>query len=307
MDDAWMLTGFYGNPITVNREHSWALLKQLCLKLDLPWLYMGDFNEITKAEEKKGGALRPEGQMKAFRDALDFCGFRDLGFVGLPFTWCNNQFDGEVTWIWLDRGVATPSWSQLFPTIRVHHLPGTLSDHCPLWLCSDDENVKFYKKSRPFRFEAVWLKDEGCEVVIKKAWSGRNMGEPVDRLIWKVDACRSSLQTWSRTSFGNIRRLLTQKKKQLAQAEATSMAGDHHDQIRVLRSEVYELMVKEECLWHQRSRVDWLKSGDMNTSYFHSRATQRNKRNFISKLNLNDGSVVTDEKQIGEAMVDYFK
>ena len=183
MDDAWMLTGFYGNPITVNREHSWALLKQLCLKLDLPWLYMGDFNEITKAEEKKGGALRPEGQMKAFRDALDFCGFRDLGFVGLPFTWCNNQFDGEVTWIRLDRGVATPSWSQLFPTIRVHHLPGTLSDHCPLWLCFDDENVKFYKKSRPFRFEAVWLKDEGCEVVIKKAWSGRNMGEPVDRLI----------------------------------------------------------------------------------------------------------------------------
>ena len=45
----------------------------------------------------------------------------------------------------------------------------------------------------------------------------------------------------------------------------------------------------------------------MNMSYFHSRATQRNKRNFISKLNLNDGSVVTDEKQIGEAMVDYFK
>ena len=136
------------------------LLKHLCLKLDLPWLGVGDFNEITKAEEKKGGALRPKCQMKAFREALDFCGFRDLEFVCSPFTWCNNQFDGEITWIRLDRGVATPSWSQLFPTVRVHHFPGTLSDHCPLWLCSDDENVRFYKKSRPFRFEAVWLKDE---------------------------------------------------------------------------------------------------------------------------------------------------
>jgi len=67
------------------------------------------------------------------------------------------------------------------------------------------------------------------------------------------------------------------------------------------------IMVKEECFWHQRSRVDWLKNGDMNTSYFHSQATQRNKRNFISRLNLNDGSVVTDDKHIEEALVDYFK
>ena len=48
--------------------------------------------------------------MIEFRGALDFCGFRDLGFVGAPFTWCNNQFDGVVTWIRLDRGVATASW-----------------------------------------------------------------------------------------------------------------------------------------------------------------------------------------------------
>lgn len=75
IDDAWQLTSFYGNPITANQENSWALLKHLCLKLDLPWLYVGNFNEITKAEEKKGGALRLEHQVKAFRDALDFCGF----------------------------------------------------------------------------------------------------------------------------------------------------------------------------------------------------------------------------------------
>ena len=117
----------------------------------------------------------------------------------------------------------------------------------------------------------------------------------------------SSLQKWSRLSFGNIRHMIIQKKKQLAQAETKSMAGANHEEIWVLRSEVYELMVKEECLWHQRSRADWLKRWDMNTSYFHSRATQRNKRNFISKLLLEDGSMVTDNKQIGERLVKYFK
>ena len=110
-DDAWRFTGFYGNPVTTNRELSWILLKHLCLKMDLPWLCLGDFNEIVKAEEKIGGAPRRERQMTDFRAALDFCGFCDLGFVGSPFTWCNNQFDGVVTWIRLDRGVANTAWT----------------------------------------------------------------------------------------------------------------------------------------------------------------------------------------------------
>lgn len=83
--------GFYGNPVIANREHSWVLLKHLSLKMNLPWMCIGDFNEITRAEEKMGGAPRRERQMVEFKEALDFCGFRDLGYVGAPFTYCNNQ------------------------------------------------------------------------------------------------------------------------------------------------------------------------------------------------------------------------
>ena len=66
-------------------------------------------------------------------------------------------------------------------------------------------------------------------------------------------------------------------------------------------------MVKEDILWQQRSHVEWLKSGDFNRSYFHSRATQRNRRNFISKLVLDDGLSVERDYKNGEAMVDYFR
>ena len=193
VDDAWRFIGFYGNPVTTNQEHSWTLLKHLCLKLDLPWLCLGDFNEIIKAEEKIGGAPCRERQMTDFRSAIDFCGLRDLGYVGSPFTWCNNQFDGVVTWIRLDKGVATTAWTQLFPPVRVHHIAGSLSDHYPLWVCSDDENVRFYKKGRPFRFEVVWMTDERCESVIKNAWDGNSLDNPMVRLVRKVDVCRSSL------------------------------------------------------------------------------------------------------------------
>lgn len=117
--------------VVVNQFNG-ALLKHFCLQIDLPWSCVGDFNEIVKSEEKMGVASRPERQMVAFREALDSCGVRDLWFVGSPFTWCNNQFNGAVTWITLDRGVAKPSWSQIFPSVRVHHIAGSLSDHSPL-------------------------------------------------------------------------------------------------------------------------------------------------------------------------------
>lgn len=64
-------------------------------------------------------------------------------------------------------------------------------------------------------------------------------------------------------------------------------------------------MVKE--MWHKRSREEWLKAGDLNTRYFHSRATQQNRRNFISKLTCeDDGQVVEDEQKIGEMMASYY-
>ena len=63
MDDAWRITGFYGNPDSANREDSWSLLHDLSHCYSLPWICIGDFNEILRAEEKQGWLDRPEHQM----------------------------------------------------------------------------------------------------------------------------------------------------------------------------------------------------------------------------------------------------
>ena len=51
------------------------------------WLCVGDFNKITKSNEKLGGRLRLYNQMKNFHDVLDEGGLMDLGFVGSKFMW----------------------------------------------------------------------------------------------------------------------------------------------------------------------------------------------------------------------------
>lgn len=68
------------------------------------------------------------------------------------------------------------------------------------------------------------------------------------------------------------------------------MAGrGGHAWIKALTNEIHKLMEKEECMWHQRSRTDGLKFGDQNTKYFHCRGTDRNKRNFITSLENEQG------------------
>jgi hypothetical protein len=47
----WRITGFYCHPKRGLRVSSWALLRQLHDARSLPWLVMGDFNEVMSLEE----------------------------------------------------------------------------------------------------------------------------------------------------------------------------------------------------------------------------------------------------------------
>ena len=78
-EGARRFTGFYGEPTTHKRHESWSLLRQLNNQFDLPWLCAGDFNEIVRGSEKKGGSSRSHAQMQLFRDAIDECGSLDMG------------------------------------------------------------------------------------------------------------------------------------------------------------------------------------------------------------------------------------
>ena len=40
-----------------------------------------------RGAKKKGGSNRSHAQMQLFREAIDECGFIDMGYKGSPFTW----------------------------------------------------------------------------------------------------------------------------------------------------------------------------------------------------------------------------
>ncbi|KAL9668706.1 hypothetical protein QQ045_006244 [Rhodiola kirilowii] len=62
----------------------------------------------------------------------------------------------------------------------------------------------------------------------------------------------------------------------------------------------------EEIVWQQRPRVSWLKEGDNNTRYFHSKATARRRTNTIAHLRDSNGYLCEDAESLQHIVMQYF-
>ena len=60
-------------------------------------------------------------------------------------------------------------------------------------------------------------------------------------------------------------------------------------------------------MWQQRSHAHWLSSADKNTSFFHSKASQRYRRNKIEGIRDNNGNLCVDNEGISALLVSYYQ
>jgi hypothetical protein len=68
-----------------------------------------------------------------------------------------------------------------------------------------------------------------------------------------------------------------------------------------------EMLSREEIMEKQWSRMEWLKDGDRNTAFFQAKSRVRAKRNIISSLKREDGSVALDQAEIEEVASTFYK
>ena len=123
---------FMGEPRVEDRHKLWEIMQRLKTRSPDPWVVIGDFSEAMWQYEHFSESKRGEKQMADFRDTLDVCGLKDLGFSGLPWTYDNRKSGGRNVKVRLDRGAATQSWLNRFFDASVTHLASPCSDHCPL-------------------------------------------------------------------------------------------------------------------------------------------------------------------------------
>ncbi|PKI44474.1 hypothetical protein CRG98_035148 [Punica granatum] len=168
----WLLFTIYASPRPREREILWENLCKVSQSMNMPWVAVGDFNEVASSIDKIGGRAVNVNRMSTFNTMLDTCSLTDLGYTGPRHTWTNLHSSLSLIMERLNRAVANPTWHLLFPEASVHHLPHIHSDHCPLLLKLNPAMET--TPNRPFRFESKWLSHIGFKKLVLQSWEQAN-------------------------------------------------------------------------------------------------------------------------------------
>lgn len=114
---------------------------------------------------------------------------------------------------------------------------------------------------------------------------------------------------WNKDTFANI----FQRKKrcqlhlegvQLALARRTTSGLLRLEE--KLRNERNEVLMQEELLWRQKSRIEWIKVGDKNTCFFYTIALVRRRRNRVEALMDDQERWVLNKAELNELALNFY-
>lgn len=110
------------------------------------------------------------------------------------------------------------------------------------------------------------------------------MSQEDSKLSTKLDQCGSMLQEWNVNKFGKVQARIKTLKDRLLKLSNVERSVDVVTNEYQLSAELDEWLAREELLWKQRSRMDWLKEGDRDTTFFKLKASQRKAKKLVKIL-----------------------
>ena len=223
---SWLFTAIYASPRLAERRILWSNIEKVGQLHNLPWLMIGDFNEVLRGEDKFEGNQINLNRALEFKECLDSCNFVNLGFARPKYTWTNKRQMSDLILERLDRCFANPVWRILYPEAAVTHLPRTFSHHHPIFIELWKPNVNGLEW--PFCFQTMWLLHPDFHRIVQETWP---VGIPLKATT--TDFTRK-VRKWSYKVFRN---LFARKKRVLARLNGAQKALANNPSESLIRLE----------------------------------------------------------------------
>ena len=253
------------------------------------WIVIGDFN-LTRDPADKNNDNFNFAEANNFNDLINALCLIEIPLADRAYTWSNNRAD--PTLVRLDRCFVNVEWDAIFPNTTLSSLTRFCSDHVPLLLTACTR----IPRGSCFHFENSWLVRQDFRSIILAALSQPTHGEVTKGFILKLKHCRGACRSWAKRlppleqRATDIRILI--KALDLLEEQRSL----HPDELRLRRAAVQGLQdthAESLAFWRQRfsSRlaVEW----DENSRFFHAAVSGRRRRNNITALVSESGTVTT--------------
>ncbi|KAH9684606.1 putative reverse transcriptase/RNA-dependent DNA polymerase [Citrus sinensis] len=212
----WRCTGIYGHPESMQKRHTWTLLRRLAGLFNYPWLCFGDFNEILNLKEKLGGNDRCLNMVAEFREAVNDCSLVDLRCKDHSLVMLEMQKRTQLT------------WHKKKSRRRFHYED--------MW--------------SPYETCKSIVKQEWMNCI---SWRDR---DPVNSFKKAANNSMAQLLVWSKKEFNGRKEKLNQLKSKLSSMKGQFKQFEEVNELRSMKEQIERLLLDEEVYWKQRSRAD---------------------------------------------------
>jgi exonuclease III len=300
----WEIIYVYG-PVHTERKSAFLQeLNQKMLSVSWPIVMGGDFNLIRFSWEKSSDNCN-QFWMDAFNKFILDNGLLELPRFGSKYTWTNKQLNPVMSV--LDRVLVCNLFNSHYREASCDSISRVGSDHNPLIVDTKDSRLR---QQYNFRFEPLWLEQQGFKDMLKSKWPER-MGRPVQDF-WKEIKCatRKFCRGWS----VNFQIQLKKNKKSLLDKIAMIDRDSHLRELDVtqwqtrynLEAELEQIYSLEELQLKRQSGIKWILKGDANNSFFHGAASGRWRRGSIFYIEEN-GEEIRDPGQLRILVDNFYK
>ncbi|XP_062114275.1 uncharacterized protein LOC133825333 [Humulus lupulus] len=281
---AFCVTFLYGLNTIEGRRSLWKGLQRISFYVKA-WIILGDFNA-------------------PFSDTH----VKSLKSIGSYFTWKNNQEGPARIYSKIDHVFMNEDWLDIFPHSTIVFRWEVVSDHCSCVVTimpMEKMGIKL------FRFYNFWIDHHDFKEVDMNSWRIPIKATGLRAIYLKTMRLKHRLKKFNRDNIGEIGLNYHKAKEtyQEAQLQAQSHPRDYSFQ-EVVKVDA-EAFTIQEHMYHsflaQRSKITWLRKGDMNTSFFHACLKKRRVENGIATYITDQGRLIDNFHDVVSHFVEHFR
>ncbi|XP_059629653.1 uncharacterized protein LOC132272541 [Cornus florida] len=272
-----------------------------------PWIHLGDFNVIRHPAVCFGGSQRWTPAINEFNTCIHTFELSYLRYCGILFTWTNKSLGIANISEKLDKVQSNDKWLTTFPLSECEFLPQRISNHSPMVVKFGNPNPR---RNIPFKF-FNFLGDHRDFLTTTSVMWGANVNDhTMFQVTRKLKLLKQHLKLLNTKEFSEISSRVIEVKEALHHCEMTLDSYPSDEHLRTRENELLQAYndatVAEESFFRQKSRINWLKEGDGNTTLFMKAFNNRCNKKKILSLHLNDGTTTNEPQVIKEEALNYF-